>query len=482
MPCHVLIIDDDPLQTKVIEAIVTNRLGYRVSTVDSGRKALNIINREAYFDLDLVILDFAMPEMNGLEALKTIKERRPGLPVIMLTAHGDIEKAVESMKLGASDFLQKQDAQDRLEYTIRNVLRIKTLDHEVDRLKRNINGQVMFKDILGNSSAIKDTIALAKKAANSMIPIHIEGESGCGKELFARAIHGCSERAGKPFIAVNCSAIPEGLAESILFGHEKGAFTGALYKNLGKFREANGGTLFLDEIGELPKALQAKILRALEMSEIQPVGSKQTTQVDVRIISATNRELEKEVAEGHFREDLFYRLNVFPIIIPPLRQRQEDIPLLMENFLQRFTASEKKDIKGFSKKANDLLLEYRWPGNVRELENAIFRAVILCNGNTLQVQDFPHVVRAMLGENSPLAQKSLEGRIHLGEIPLQDEQDHFRPMESIEQDVIRLAASHYRGHMSEIARRLGFSRSTLYRKIEHMGINLEKFKKKRSRK
>ena len=322
---------------------------------------------------------------------------------------------------------------------------------------------------------MRNVLKMAKRAASSAIPVLILGESGVGKELLARAIHGASERAGKPFVAVNCGAIPESLVESILFGHERGAFTGAVDRHQGKFQEANGGTLFLDEVGELPIDMQVKLLRALQEGEVDPVGSKRPVKVDVRILSATNRDLSTLVSEGRFREDLYYRLNVFPVEAPPLRERKEDIPALVSHFIQRFNAEEGKTLQGASAATLSLLQNSDWPGNVRQLENAIFRAVVLCDGAELQIEDFPQLAGARAAgvpepTPSPFEGSALQIESRKNGLPVYGADGHLRPFEAIEKDLIRLALETYDGRMTEIARRLGIGRSTLYRKLREYGF------------
>jgi DNA-binding NtrC family response regulator len=327
-------------------------------------------------------------------------------------------------------------------------------------------------------------IRLGERSAHSTIPVLIEGESGVGKEIVARAIQGASDRRGKPFITVNCGALPANLVESILFGHEKGAFTGATEKHVGKFLEANGGTLFLDEIGELPLDLQVKLLRALQEGEVDPIGSKRPVRVDVRLISATNQNLIEQVKRGQFREDLFYRLNVFPIGIPPLRSRREDIPDLARRFCARFAAEEGRNIRGVCAEALSLLSTYDWPGNVRQLENAVFRAVVLAEGDELTVAEFPQIANHVAGFDvrvpplpAPLAADAPREREILrvevrdpNVLRLLGQNGEMRKLEDMEAETIRFALSHYRGQMSEIARRLGIGRSTLYRKMKEYGL------------
>jgi DNA-binding NtrC family response regulator len=328
-------------------------------------------------------------------------------------------------------------------------------------------------------------LRLAERAARSMIPVLIEGESGVGKEVMARAIQGSGERRGKPFVTVNCGAIPENLVESILFGHEKGAFTGATDKHVGKFVEASGGTLFLDEIGELPLDAQVKLLRAIQEGEVDPVGGRKSIKVDIRLISATNKSLLDLVKRGQFREDLYYRLNVFPMTLPPLRSRPEDIPGLAMTFLARFAAEEGKRVRGLSQDALDMLARYTWPGNVRQLENVLFRAVVLADGDELTMAEFPQIAAQMEGfevrvppappaEAVPAAPPLQEVvRVEVRDpsaITLLDGQGELRPLEEVEAEAIRFALRHYRGHMSEVSRKLGIGRSTLYRKLKDMGL------------
>ncbi|HET7911174.1 MAG TPA: sigma-54 dependent transcriptional regulator, partial [Pseudolabrys sp.] len=342
-------------------------------------------------------------------------------------------------------------------------------------------------DVVTRSPAMRPVLKSAEKAAASAIPVLVEGESGVGKELIARAIHGSSDRRMKPFVAVNCGALPETLVESILFGHEKGAFTGATERHSGKFAEADGGTLFLDEIGELPTPAQVKLLRALQDGEVEPVGGRRNVKVDVRIVSATNRDLIADVKAGRFREDLFYRLHVFPISVPPLRMRRDDIPELARHFLARIAAEEGKRIRAINADGMTLLAAYHWPGNVRQLENSIFRAVVLADGEEIGADEFPQIAAHVssgpapppLIEPSPAMTASWPepggGSIEAAKppgptLPMTDARGDVRPLEEIEREAIRFAISHYRGQMSEVARRLKIGRSTLYRKLEGLGL------------
>src|SRR5689334_5117299 len=390
----ILVVDDDPVQRRLLEAAIT-RSGMQVVTSPGGGLALELINGPRGEQIALMLLDLVMPDMGGLEVLARLRQTNPDLPVIVLTAKGGIDSAVEAMRAGASDFLVKPASPERLSVSIRNQLKIGTLSGEVTRLKKKTENRLTFDDLVAQSNEMKQVFRLGRRAAQSNIPILIEGESGAGKELIARAIQGSSERAGRPFVTVNCGAIPENLIESILFGHEKGSFTGATDKHLGKFQEADGGTLFLDEIGELRLDMQVKLLRALQEGEVDPVGSKRPVKVDVRIISATNRDLAALARDGSFREDLFYRLNVFPIYVPSLRDRREDIDALARHFIARFAAEENKPVAGLTTEASQLLERFNWPGNVRQLENTIFRAVVLCESETLDICDFPQIATAM---------------------------------------------------------------------------------------
>jgi DNA-binding NtrC family response regulator len=478
----VLIVDDDPVQRRLLENMV-QRFGYRALVADGGDAAATLLCGPQAPQIDCVILDMVMPDLDGMGVLARMRAAGRNIPVIVQTAHGGIDNAVSAMRAGAVDFVVKPAGPERLQVSLRNALAADALAGELQRLKRSRDGTLTFTDVITRSAAMKNVLHAAGKAATSSIPALIEGESGVGKELIARAIHGSGERRAKPFVAVNCGALPENLVESILFGHEKGAFTGATEKHSGKFAEADGGTLFLDEVGELPLPAQVKLLRALQQNEIEPVGGKRPIRVDVRIVSATNRDLIADVKAGRFREDLFYRLHVFPLTVPPLRARSEDIPELARHFMARFAAEEGKRMRAIDADALALLAGYSWPGNVRQLENAVFRAVVLAEGETLGVNEFPHVQRAgtgdtasampMVHEEMPVAPRSAELTTAAASLPLTDVHDHVRTINEIERDVIRFAISHYRGQMSEVARRLQIGRSTLYRKLESLGLENE---------
>jgi DNA-binding NtrC family response regulator len=468
----VLVVDDDPTQRRLVQAVL-DREGYDVVHAPSGGEAIDRLTRGG--GADVVLLDLVMPGMSGMEALAEIRTAGVTTPVIVLTANGGIETVVKAMQAGAQDFFIKPASPERILVGIRNALQLTQLTAEVGRLKKHVSGRVTFADLVGDSRPMQMVKQLGARAAKSTIPVLITGESGVGKEVIARALHGASDRAGKPFVAVNCGALPVNLVESILFGHEKGSFTGASDKHLGKFAEANGGTLFLDEIGELPLDMQVKLLRALQEGEIDPVGSRRSVKVDVRIVSATNRDLSTAASEGRFREDLFYRLNVFPIEAPSLRERREDIPALVDHFVGRFNVEEGRRIAGASPETLALLTAFDWPGNVRQLENAIYRAIVLADAPFLQPHDFPAISGVAMPLEAGAPSSAVTTYADLPPLPDQpirilDERGHLRTLEHIERDLIQHAIEVYAGHMSEIARRLGIGRSTLYRKVREQGL------------
>jgi DNA-binding NtrC family response regulator len=493
---RVLIVDDDPVQRRLIENMV-NRFGYEAVVVDGGDAAMAMLVGAAPSPIDCVVLDLVMPDLDGLGVLAKMREAGLNLPVVVQTAHGGIDNVVSAMRAGAVDFVVKPVGAERLQVSLRNALAARALAGELARLKHSRSGTLTFRDIVTRSSRMQAVLRVAEKAAASAIPVLIEGESGVGKELIARAIHGSSERRAKPFVAVNCGAIPDNLVESILFGHEKGAFTGATDRHAGKFVEASGGTLFLDEVGELPLPTQVKLLRAIQEGEVEPVGARRPVKVDVRLISATNRNLASDVKAGRFREDLFYRLHVFPIAVPALRERLEDISDLVRHFLARFAAEEGKQVRAVNAAAMKLLTSYHWPGNVRQLENAVFRAVVLADGDEIGVNEFPQIAVQISGADAidPGMQPPIEtapstapdAAPHVFEappgfehepiprsadaLPLLDAGGQLRPLEDIEAEVIRFAIAHYRGQMSEVARKLRIGRSTLYRKLDSLGLD-----------
>jgi DNA-binding NtrC family response regulator len=486
MAASILIADDDAVARRLVENMV-QKCGYETVVVDSGDAAVARLTAPDAQPIDAVVLDLVMPGLDGMGVLAKIREAGLTVPVIVQTAHGGIDNVVSAMRAGAQDFVVKPVGIERLQVSLRNALNASALKGELQRIRHSREGRLTFADIITRSETMAAVLRTAQKAASSTIPVLIEGESGVGKELFARAIHGSGERKSKPFVAVNCGAIPDNLVESILFGHEKGSFTGATERHMGKFVEASGGTLFLDEVGELPLAAQVKLLRALQEGTVEAVGGRKPVKVDVRIVSATNRKLLDHVKNGKFREDLFYRLHVLPLTIPPLRMRREDVPHLLRHFLARFCAEENRAITGISGDAMAHLAQLEWPGNIRQLENAVYRAVVMSDGDQLGLADFPQVsahtaapevhshaeplvlapafhstVPAMVSGNEiPIAPLSSAGTLamltSLGEV---------RPLEEMESEIIRFAISHYRGQMSEVARRLKIGRSTLYRKLD----------------
>jgi DNA-binding NtrC family response regulator len=497
----ILIVDDDPVQRRLLEAMA-RRFGYEAMIAEGGDAAVAALTAPDA-RIDCVVLDLVMPDLDGYGVLARMRDAGLSTPVIVQTAHGGIDTVVSAMRAGAIDFVVKPVGVERLQVSLRNALSASVLETEFQRMKRSRAGTLTFKDIVTRNARMQAVLRTAEKATASLIPVLIEGESGVGKELIARAIHGSGERRAKPFVAVNCGAIPENLVESTLFGHEKGAFTGATDKHTGKFVEASGGTLFLDEIGELPPAAQVKLLRAIQDGQVDPVGAKKPVKIDVRIISATNRNLIADVKSGRFREDLFYRLHVFPITVPPLRERPEDIPDLVRHFLVRFAAEEGKRIRAVAADALRLLNAYPWPGNVRQLENAVFRAVVLAESDEIGVQEFPqlslqaaarmaapaiaptadempqqqdapHTAAPMILDEGP-ATSPYESvptvPVNGGALALTDAAGNVRSLEEIEADVIRFAIARYRGQMSEVARRLRIGRSTLYRKLDEIGLD-----------
>src|SRR5437868_7239328 len=390
MAATILIADDDAVQRRLVENMV-QKCGYETAVVDSGDAAVELLTGPDGQGIDCLVFDLVMPGLDGMGVLAKIRDAGLNIPVIVQPAHGGIDNVVSAMRAGAQDFVVKPVGFERLQVSLRNALNTSALKGELQRIRHSREGRLTFADIITRSETMAAVLRIAQKAATSSIPVLIEGESGVGKELFARAIHGSSERKSKPFVAVNCGAIPDNLVESILFGHEKGAFTGATERHMGKFVEASGGTLFLDEVGELPLAAQVKLLRALQEGTVEAVGGRKPVKVDVRIISATNRKLLDLVKSGKFREDLFYRLHVLPLTVPPLRARREDIPYLLRHFLARFCAEEKRLITSIAGDAMTMLTQLDWPGNIRQLENAVYRAVVMSEGDQLGLADFPQI-------------------------------------------------------------------------------------------
>lgn len=492
MADQILIVDDDPTQRRLVEATL-RKLGFTPITADCGERALEIVEGNVA-DLRAIVLDLVMPGMHGMEVMDRLRRRGLRVPIIVQTANGGIETAVAAMRAGAFDFVVKPTSPERLAEAINRALKVEALQQKKDLQP---GAELNVREIVTHGPAMERMLNLIQKAAASDIPVIIEGESGVGKELIARAIRTESRRKRKPFITVNCGAIPDNLVESILFGHAKGAFTGATERYVGKFVEADGGTLFLDELGDLPANVQVKLLRAVQEGEVEPIGARGAVKVDIRLISATNQNLMEEVRQGRFREDLYYRLNVFPIHVPPLRDRKEDVPLIVQHFITRFAgAVPGRQISTISPRALDMLVAYDWPGNVRELENAVFRAIVLCDQDELTVQEFPQIQAHVDGAFEPSAKnysETLSTPLYVAEAadalePLSSsrgstqirdanvlaalgQDGHVRTLREIEQEMILFAIERYDAQMSEVARRLGIGRSTLYRKLNELGID-----------
>ena len=474
----ILIVDDDPVQRRLLEAMA-RRFGYEPIVMDNGSDAVDLLTQPGRGGVDVLVLDLIMPDLDGFAVMERLRKANVDIPVLVQTGNGSIDTVISAMRAGAADFMVKPVGPERFQVSIRNALKTDALASEVRRIHRRVAGTLSFDDMHSNSEAMKAALNLGRRAAASGIAVLLEGETGTGKEIFARAIAASSERAGKPFVAVNCGAIPENLVESVLFGHERGAFTGATEKHAGKFLEADGGTLFLDEVGELPPEAQVKLLRAIQEGEIDPVGGKRPIQVDIRVISATNTNLIDLVKRGLFREDLYYRLGVFPIGLPPLRTRRTDIRGLARSFLARFAAEEGRAIRSISPAAFALLEEHSWPGNVRQLENAIFRAVVLAEGDELTVAEFPQIAAA---QGAPAVEpprppapvpQAAPAADTFHTLSLTGAHGHICPLEDIERKTISHALKHYEGQMTEVARRLGIGRSTLYRKLKDLDLEDE---------
>jgi len=452
------IVDDDAAIRELLSFIVTEA-GYEVDAFSSGAEILAHSGQPPA----AVLLDLMMPGVDGVAVLKEIGRRFPKLPVIMITADNDIRRAVEVTKLGAYDYLVKPVDKERLLTTLDRALSHGTLEKEVARLKGELSDRYHLRNIVGSSAAMRKVYDQVEKVLESEITVFIAGESGTGKELVAKAIHYASLRSDGPFIDVNCAAIPEGLQESELFGHEKGAFTGALATHPGKFEQAAGGTIFLDEIGEMSPSAQARLLRVLQERVLQRVGGTETIALDVRVISASNRDLAQMVEEGSFRQDLFYRLVVFPITLPPLRDRREDIPLLVEHFLEKHSRDAGKKVTRVEPRAMEALASHGWPGNVRELENVVHRTLLVVAGLELKLDDLPsNIVAADVLASSPSS--TVEVSASSGPKSLED----------LEREAIVAAMESNRGNLSDVARQLGIGRSTLYRKLEQFGLREKK--------
>ena len=457
---QVLIVDDEPNLRKILSAQLT-RDGYDVLTAEDGEQGLHLL-REHH--IDLVITDLKMPKVDGMTLLKRALEEDPELPVVLVTAHGTIDTAVEALKRGAFDFVTKPFDKDEVRQIVAKALKTRELSG-ADATPAPAG--VRF-GIIGSSQGIADLYAVLERVADTPTTVLITGESGTGKELVARALHEHSSRKDKPFIKVNCAAIPKELIESELFGYERGAFTGAVASKPGRFELASGGTLFLDEIGEIPVEMQVKLLRVLQESEFERVGGIKTIRVDVRLVAATNRDLKKLIASGSFREDLFYRLNVVPIRLPALRERTGDIPLLVEHFLAKFNERLRKKVEGVEPEATEVLVQYPWPGNIRELENVIERAVLFCDASKLHASDLPPDVRGLPAlANVPLPEADLHAAL-AGEGGLKG---HVKvAMSRLERELVSRALQQTTGNVTHAARLLKISRKGLQLKMKELGL------------
>jgi len=451
---HILIVDDDLNHSKTLQTIVKS-WGYRVSTADDGFKAVESVKEKPFA---LILMDVRMAQMSGIEALQRIKQYNPAIPILIMTAYSSVDSAVEALKSGAYDYLTKPLDFEVLKISIARALEHSGLKAENATLKSKMSADYELENIIGRSRPMKELVDMMSMVAPSEATVLITGESGTGKELIAKSIHHNSQRKDRPLVVVNCAAITETLLESELFGHEKGAFTGADKRREGRFKQADKGTIFLDEIGETSAAMQAKLLRVIQEREIQRVGGEETLSVDVRILAATNRNLEDEVKEGKFREDLFYRLNVVTLRIPPLRERQDDIPLLAQHFLEKYAKKNHKQVKGFSPLAMDMLLKYAWPGNVRELENVIERAVILLPDEHITEKELPVTITSSYAEKSEWVAPPPPVAAN-------------RPLDEVEKEAILATLEDSGGNKSETARRLGINRKTLHKKLKDYGID-----------
>lgn len=451
-----ILVADDEENIRILLAEALKDENYEVIEVDNGQSAVDQVKKT---DFDCVLLDVRMPVLDGMEAFYKIREIRNNLPVIFLTAYGSSDLAIKAMKKGAYDYLTKPFDIEELKIKVRKAIELKELTDNVPTLEK-IKNRYISDEIIGNSQKMQEVFKEIGRVAESDATVLIRGESGTGKELVAKAIHHHSMRKEKPFVVVNCAAIPENLLESELFGHEKGAFTDAYTRRIGKFEQANEGTIFLDEIGDMSLNLQAKLLRVLQEKTFTRVGGNETITTSARIIAATNRDLEKLVEKGEFREDLYYRLNVVTIFLPPLRERKEDIPLLVDYFVQKYAEKYKKNVRGVSKEVLDLFMEYSWPGNVRELENAIARGVIVTSAPMILLEDLP----------SSLAQKLEKPK----EKQVEESEDLPLPklIEKVEKEAILRALEKAQGNKTKAAQILGISRKSLFNKLRYYNINI----------
>lgn len=456
----VLVVDDETNMQTVMRMVLEDA-GYSVITAGSGEEAFPHIDNP---DLDVVISDIRMPGMGGEAFLARVRGERPNVPIIVVTAHGTIKSAVRAVSTGASDYLTKPFEPEELEMAVHNAIKLRDILHENQRLKAVVSQSYAGKQILGQSPATKHLLEEIHRVAPYKTNVLITGESGTGKELVARTIHTLGPRRDRPWVAINCSAIPHDLMESELFGYVKGAFTGANQTRHGRIEQAQGGTLFLDEIGDLDLALQTKLLRVLQEREFSPLGSDQVRKVDVRIMAATNRDLKEMVRDNRFREDLFYRLDVYTILVPPLRDRREDVPLLAQAFLQELAAETDKPVHSISSEALAVLSNYSWPGNIRELHNAVERSLLSCKGETIEAGDLPYAL--LHGTNSVPAADSMLAQIENGDL------DAW--LENVERRAILQALEQSGGVQAQAARRLGITERSLWHRIKKLKIQVNK--------
>lgn len=450
---RILIVEDDDAHRGMLRMMLRS-WGFTVDEANDGDEAVALVQSKPF---DIILTDVRMKRMDGISALKYMLEYNPALPIIIMTAFSSVDTAVDALRLGAYDYLVKPLDFDLLKKTLQEAIDRSRHSIENKELRRQLSEAPEHQSMIGKSEPVKNMLKFIATVAPTEATVLITGESGTGKELVARSLHASSSRASKPMVTVNCAALAESLLESELFGHEKGSFTGADKKRDGRFVQADGGTLFLDEIGEMPLSLQAKLLRALQQGEVQRIGSDTPITVDVRVIAATNRDLRKEASQKRFREDLYFRLNVISIEVPPLRMRGDDIPLLAANFLQRFAGRNHKKIKGFAPQALDCLRRYVWPGNIRELENAVERAVILCSGDLIREEDLPACI-AQAPEPEPVQETA-------SVYPLAG-----LSLDMVEKQVIENTLQLTGDNKSEAARRLGITRATLHNKLKKYGL------------
>lgn len=455
----IFIVDDEESILKMLTHWCRNQWNYNVKTFTNGNDALNAMTENP----DLILLDIMLPDINGNDVLRSIKLKDLQLPVIMLSAQGSVEVALESIRLGAFDYFPKPIDKNRLEPAIRNAIKNYDLEREVVNLKENLQKEYSFDNIISTDKKMQEAFRMVSKVLDNDITVLIEGESGTGKELVAQAIHFAGKRKAAPFIVVNCASIPRELLESELFGHEKGSFTGAHQRKIGKFELAKSGSIFLDEIGEMEMSLQAKILRVIQLKEFERIGGNEVIKSDVRIISATNRNLKNAVENKLFREDLYYRLSSFPIHIPPLRERRSDIVVLIDHFIKQFNNKLGKNIKGVSKAAMKILYDYDWPGNVRELENTLERCLILSDGDQVDVDTLPHNIASKFAP-----------AVTAGNWQIFGSESPIIPFEKLKEEAIKHALKSTGGNIVEAARKLRIGRATLYRLMDKYKIDPDK--------